>query len=79
MTSFAFILGLAPLWIALGAGGLARQVIGTVTIVGMLFSTGIAIFLVPVLFVVVERLSRRRRRAAEVTTPPEASAPERAS
>ena len=79
MTSFAFILGLAPLWIALGAGGLARQVIGTVTIVGMLFSTGIAIFLVPVLFVVVERLSRRRRRAAEVTTPPEASAQERAS
>ena len=61
MTSFAFILGLAPLWNALGAGGVARQVIGTVTIVGMAFSTGIAIFLVPVLFVVVERLSRGRR------------------
>ena len=62
MTSFAFILGLAPLWNALGAGGVARQVIGTVTIVGMTFSTGIAIFLVPVLFVLVERLSHRRRR-----------------
>jgi HAE1 family hydrophobic/amphiphilic exporter-1 len=61
MTSFAFILGLAPLWNALGAGGVARQVIGTVTIVGMAFSTGIAIFLVPVLFVLVERLSHRRR------------------
>jgi HAE1 family hydrophobic/amphiphilic exporter-1 len=60
MTSFAFILGLAPLWTALGAGGVARQVIGTVTIVGMTFSTGIAIFLVPALFVLITRLSRGR-------------------
>src|SRR4029077_18668865 len=35
MTSFAFIFGLLPLWNALGAGGIARQVIGTVTITGM--------------------------------------------
>ena len=64
MTSFAFIFGLLPLWNALGAGALARRVIGTVTITGMLFSTGIAIFLVPVLFVVVERVPQRwsRRR-----------------
>jgi Cu/Ag efflux pump CusA len=62
MTSFAFILGLLPLWNALGAGALARQVIGTVTIVGMTFSTGVAIFLVPVLFVIVERLSQGRPR-----------------
>ena len=67
MTSFAFIFGVVPLWNALGAGGVARQVIGTVTIVGMAFATSIAIFLVPVLFVV-ERLShvggasRRRPR-----------------
>src|SRR5947199_276577 len=59
MTSFAFIFGLMPLWNALGAGAVARQLIGTVTITGMLFSTGIAIFLVPVLFVVVERVSQR--------------------
>jgi AcrB/AcrD/AcrF family len=45
MTSFAFILGLLPLWYALGAGGVARRLIGTVTIVGMIFSSGIAIFL----------------------------------
>ena len=53
-----------PLWNALGAGAVARRLIGTVTITGMLFSTGIAIFLVPVLFVVVERVSQRwsRRR-----------------
>jgi HAE1 family hydrophobic/amphiphilic exporter-1 len=59
MTSFAFIFGLLPLWTALGAGAVARQLIGTVTIVGMAFSSGFAIFLVPVLFVVVERLSHR--------------------
>jgi HAE1 family hydrophobic/amphiphilic exporter-1 len=57
MTSFAFIFGLLPLWTALGAGAVARQLIGTVTIVGMIFSSAFAIFLVPVLFVVVERLS----------------------
>jgi hydrophobic/amphiphilic exporter-1 (mainly G- bacteria), HAE1 family len=61
MTSFAFIFGLAPLWYALGAGAVARRLIGTVTIVGMVFSSGIAIFLVPPLFVIVERLSHRIR------------------
>jgi HAE1 family hydrophobic/amphiphilic exporter-1 len=69
MTSFAFILGLLPLWNALGAGGVARQVIGTVTIVGMAFATSIAIFLVPVLFVVVERLTHSGRRGARKATP----------
>src|SRR5207248_820331 len=58
MTSFAFIFGLLPLWTALGAGGVARRLIGTVTITGMLFSTGIAILLVPVLFVVLDRISQ---------------------
>jgi HAE1 family hydrophobic/amphiphilic exporter-1 len=76
MTSFAFILGLAPLWNALGAGGVARQVIGTVTIVGMAFATSIAIFLVPVLFVLVERLSHRGRRdAAEAAPVPPSTVP----
>ena len=59
MTSFAFIFGLLPLWTALGAGAVARRLIGTVTIVGMAFSSGFAIFLVPVLFVLVESLSHR--------------------
>ena len=58
MTSFAFIFGLMPLWTALGAGGVARRLIGTVTIVGVAFSTAFAIFLVPMLFVIVERISR---------------------
>jgi hypothetical protein len=48
----------------------ARQVIGTVTIVGMAFATAIAIFLVPVLFVVVERVSHRGQpHPAEAETP----------
>jgi HAE1 family hydrophobic/amphiphilic exporter-1 len=59
MTAFAFILGCIPLWTASGAGGISRQVLGTVVIGGMLASTIIAIFIVPVTFAVVERLSHR--------------------
>lgn len=62
MTSFAFILGSAPLWFASGAGGVSRQVLGTVVIVGMLAATGIAIFLVPVSFYLVEVFNRKIRR-----------------
>jgi hydrophobic/amphiphilic exporter-1 (mainly G- bacteria), HAE1 family len=57
MTAFAFILGCIPLWTASGAGGISRQVLGTVVIGGMLASTLIAIFIIPVTFAVVERLS----------------------
>ncbi len=81
MTSFAFIFGLLPLWNALGAGALARRLIGTVTITGMVFSTGIAMFLVPMLFVVVERVSQRwsRRRADAHPVPSAVPAREHAS
>src|SRR6202041_2999206 len=58
MTSFAFILGCVPLWIATGAGSVARQIMGTTVIGGMLAATGIAIFIIPALFVLVERLSK---------------------
>ena len=57
MTSFAFILGCVPLWTAAGSGAISRQSIGTTVITGMLAATVIAIFLVPVLFVLVERVS----------------------
>jgi hydrophobe/amphiphile efflux-1 (HAE1) family protein len=60
MTSFAFILGCVPLWTASGAGSVARQIMGTTVIGGMLAATGIAIFIIPALFVLVERLSKRR-------------------
>ncbi len=61
MTSFAFILGCVPLAIATGSGAMARRVMGTVVIGGMLAATGIAIFLVPVTFAVVEKWSARKR------------------
>jgi HAE1 family hydrophobic/amphiphilic exporter-1 len=59
MTAFAFILGCIPLWIATGAGGVSREVLGTVVIGGMLAATCIAIFLVPVTFASVEWLTHR--------------------
>jgi HAE1 family hydrophobic/amphiphilic exporter-1 len=65
MTSFAFILGCVPLWIATGAGANGRRILGTVVICGMLAATGIAIFIIPALFVGVERLSGAKRH-----TPP---------
>jgi HAE1 family hydrophobic/amphiphilic exporter-1 len=59
MTSFAFILGCVPLAIASGAGAISRQVMGYVVIFGMLAASGIAIFLIPVTFYVVEKLGHR--------------------
>ncbi|HEX9442663.1 MAG TPA: efflux RND transporter permease subunit, partial [Candidatus Binatia bacterium] len=70
MTSLAFILGCAPLWIAAGSGSAARRTLGTVVIVGMLADTIVASFLIPVSFYVVERLSRRKEgRAAPAPAP----------
>jgi HAE1 family hydrophobic/amphiphilic exporter-1 len=63
MTSFAFILGCVPLWTATGAGSVARQIMGTTVIGGMLAGTSIAIFIIPALFVIVERLAQRRGSA----------------
>jgi len=60
MTSFAFVLGCVPLWTASGAGSIARQIMGTTVIGGMLAATLIAVFIIPVLFVVVEKLSHRK-------------------
>jgi HAE1 family hydrophobic/amphiphilic exporter-1 len=57
MTSFAFILGNVPLWVATGAGSVARQIIGTTVIGGMLAATAIAIFLIPAIFYLVEKWS----------------------
>jgi HAE1 family hydrophobic/amphiphilic exporter-1 len=64
MTSFAFILGCVPLWFASGSGGASRRILGTVVVTGMLAATLLAIFIIPLLFVVVERLSTRRSSAA---------------
>jgi multidrug efflux pump len=64
MTSFAFILGVAPLVWASGAGAASRRGLGTTVFGGMLSATLLAIFIVPVLYVVVRRLAERRRAAA---------------
>ncbi len=69
MTSFAFILGCVPLWTATGAGSVARQIMGTTVIGGMVAATGIAIFIIPALFVLVERLANRRRPAHSPAVP----------
>ncbi len=55
MTAFAFILGCVPLWGAKGAGAIARQVLGTTVIGGMLAATIVGIFFIPVSYDVVER------------------------
>jgi len=65
MTSFAFILGCVPLWMASGSGAAGRRILGTVVIVGMLAATGIAIFIIPATFYVVEKYSGAKRRVAE--------------
>src|ERR1700730_3573434 len=74
MTSFAFIFGMAPLWIATGAGAIARKILGTVVITGMLAAPAIAIFIIPVLFVLVERLANRRGHEQPAPLPPEPEA-----
>ena len=62
MTSFAFILGCVPLWLATGAGAVSRQIIGTAVIGGMGAATIISIFLIPALFYFVERLVDRKEK-----------------
>jgi hydrophobic/amphiphilic exporter-1 (mainly G- bacteria), HAE1 family len=57
MTSFAFILGCVPLWTASGAGSVARQIMGTAVIGGMLAASAIGIFFIPGIFYTVEKWS----------------------
>jgi HAE1 family hydrophobic/amphiphilic exporter-1 len=63
MTSFAFILGCVPLAIASGSGAVARQVMGTGVIGGMLTASFIAIFVVPASFYLFEKLAHRKDAA----------------
>jgi len=64
MTSFAFILGCVPLWTASGAGSVARQIMGTIVIGGMLLASSVDILIVPANFYLVERISRALRARA---------------
>lgn len=69
MTSFAFILGCVPLWGATGASATGRRILGTAVIGGMTAASFIAIFLIPVTFVVIERLSHRFARRSVSSAP----------
>ncbi|PYY21710.1 MAG: hydrophobe/amphiphile efflux-1 family RND transporter [Acidobacteria bacterium] len=55
MTSLAFIFGCIPLWTATGAGSVARQIMGTTVIGGMLAASAIGIFFIPAMFYLVSR------------------------
>ena len=59
MTSFAFILGVMPLYFATGAGALGRRSVGTTIVGGMLLSTVLNLVFIPVLYVLLSRVLRR--------------------
>ncbi len=69
MTSFAFILGCVPLWTATGAGSVARQIMGTTVIGGMLAASFIGIFFVPAIFFLVEKWSGAGKEPISVAVP----------
>ncbi len=73
MTSFAFILGVVPLVIAEGASSGARRSLGTAVFAGMLSATFFAIFIVPVLYVVIESFVERKRPLGAHAPAPEAA------
>lgn len=66
MTSLAFVFGISPLIFATGAGAVARQTIGFTVLGGMLAATFIGIFMVPVLFVVITRISYGKQKLEEL-------------
>src|SRR5713101_570622 len=79
MTSFAFIFGMLPLWFASGSGAVARRILGSTVIGGMIAASGIAIFLIPVMFYVIERLFAGRKEkpaTPQVPTPQPEPEPE---
>ena len=69
MTSFAFILGCVPLWTATGAGSVARQIMGTTVIGGMLAGSAIGIFFIPAIFYLVEKWSGAGKEHASGALP----------
>jgi len=77
MTSFAFILGVLPLYFASGAGKIGRHSVGTAIVGGMLFSTILNLFFIPVLYVIVKTvltsLSKRKPTPVQRSEEPEVS------
>src|SRR6266852_1544493 len=69
MTSFAFLLGVLPLVIATGAGAASRRALGTAVFGGMATATLLGVFIIPVLYVVIQRLAERRRTPQTAVAP----------
>ena len=69
MTSFAFLLGVLPLVVASGAGAASRRALGTAVFGGMATATLLGIFIVPVLYVVIQRFAERRAQPLTTTVP----------
>src|SRR5204862_5723454 len=69
MTAFAFILGVVPLLTASGAGAEGRKVMGMVVFCGMLIATFLAVLLIPVLFVTVEKVIGGSKHSPPPPTP----------
>ena len=67
MTAFSFILGVIPLLIATGAGAESRRVIGTTVFAGMIVATVISLIAVPMLYLVIARLSGERDQSSGVS------------
>ncbi|MGE9289977.1 MAG: efflux RND transporter permease subunit, partial [Puniceicoccales bacterium] len=65
MTSFAFLLGCMPLYLALGAGMNSRRILGTTVIGGMLAASFIAIAVIPATFYMIEKLNARKHHGNE--------------
>jgi multidrug efflux pump subunit AcrB len=79
MTSFAFILGVVPLYIASGAGAASKQSVGTVVLAGMITATILSVLLVPALYVIVQRWSERMSGKSPASPVPPAPAAQEAS
>ncbi|MHC1763664.1 MAG: efflux RND transporter permease subunit [Verrucomicrobiia bacterium] len=75
MTAFAFILGVVPLILASGSGANSRKVMGIAVFSGMLVATVLGVFIIPALFVIVEKLSKRGKALGSPTPPPERAQP----
>jgi HAE1 family hydrophobic/amphiphilic exporter-1 len=66
MTSFAFIFGVSPLVFASGAGAVARQTIGWSVLGGMLAATAMGVIIIPVLFILIVKVSYGKKKLAEL-------------
>jgi hydrophobic/amphiphilic exporter-1 (mainly G- bacteria), HAE1 family len=69
MTSFAFILGCVPLMLATGSGAASRSTMGTGVVYGMSIATAVGLFLIPVCYVFVQRLSERGKKPKPADVP----------